>query len=206
MRWLLVCLALAGCGDDAMFGGKKDKGGGDEGDGAPEAAADSAPPRSQYFATAAAMPACTAENQDWLVYVADEKKLKACLAGTWTDVETAGNPNPFTPELQYSCGMSADLDGDPDAQTTGVSTLVTKFTNGDWAITCMDRYYTTEFFYADSTSSQAFFRSESAGVQGGIISCLGFYAMVTYSIKGNVATWADNAGNSTDITLCEALQ
>lgn len=111
MRWLFLCLALVGCGDDAMFGGKKDKGGGGGDELAP--ASDPATPRPQYFATAAAMPACTAENQDWLVYVADEKKLKACLAGAWTDVETAAPAAVEPTRITSSIHCGGPLEGTP---------------------------------------------------------------------------------------------
>lgn len=77
MRWLFVCLLLAGCGDDAMFGGKKD-GGEDEGAGGN---------RPQYFATASTLPTCGEENYEWLVYVADEKVLKVCSVSGWSNVD-----------------------------------------------------------------------------------------------------------------------
>jgi len=48
-----------------------------------------APKDALYVATAADMPACDDASKDRIVYVADEKALKACLAGTWTAVDIA---------------------------------------------------------------------------------------------------------------------
>lgn len=209
MRWLLVCLMLVGCGDDAMLGGKKGgDGGGDEAE-----TAEPTTPRSQYFATAAAMPACDAANQDWLVYVADEKKLKACLGGVWTDVETSPTTPPAAPaqtqgvDLIYSCSASNDLrPDDSDVLTAGLTMQATKFANGDWSVRCVD--VNVNYAVADSISStdQQFYKAGGGWEDTGVLPCSGFSTTNSFDTNGLVATWVSDIGGVSEQTACVEVQ
>lgn len=204
---ILFGLVLTGCGAESPLAGKN-KGDDKAVAAVPSPAPTTAPvapkPTSTYIADAGALPTCDAAAEGWLVYIKADEKFQACLSGAWTDVEVG---KPTTPDLQFSCPTTTDLDDDPNTQTLGLMAEITKFSDGDFAITCMDRRVNTEFTFVDTTTDQEFFRSTSNAVTKGLIPCVSFYAKVTYNVATNMASWEGVNGAALSATVtCTALQ
>ena len=111
----LLVAAFAGCGADE---GRKDEA---------VAPASEQPkkapitPTSFYVANAAAIPPCVAEHEGWLIYVAAEKALKACLGGQWAAVQLGDVAEPpATP----TPGPSTPEPSGPDVTRIGLGTYV----------------------------------------------------------------------------------
>lgn len=154
-----------------------------------------------YVATAAAMPACDEASNDRIVYVADEKVLKACLAGAWTPVDL-NQPEPVIVTETHLCAASADLDPSNDVTTDGKSMHVTKFSNGEYFVSCMDRKSDATYTYSDSTTCTAHYSAKSTGVLNDRVGCVAFYAKCEFNPSTGNGSWTLNGSDAKTAVSC----
>lgn len=159
MRWLLALVLCAGCGSD------KDGG-------------DSAASGKHSFAVAdaSALPTCDDAGEGWVVYVTSDAALKVCASGEWQNAPLAKI------EATWDCPGSSDLISDGNLVLKGLWAQVTKFTSGDYFMSCMAGYDGNGD--GDTTSSSSV--SESAAE----ITCLAG-ASLTFTTQTAKGKWFD---------------
>lgn len=176
MRFIVMAFVLtfSGCGKD-------------ESD-TSEAPADN---RAMLVADAAAMPACDEDSQDRIVYVQSESKLKACNAGAWGDVALAGSTMIAN---QWSCGETDDLGDGTAIGKLGMGATITKFTSGDFAMSCSFAAFSAD--YADTEGVNVFAKASAdlktvtCGKEGSN------YITAVFTIETGVIKYTDNTNKS----------
>lgn len=224
MRAIILGLTvLMGCGSAAKFEGKAHESGSQAPTQAPaqppapgaQGVDKSGTSGAMAVVDAAALPVCDATSEGRLVYLKAETKFQTCSSGAWADISIKGadgapgkdaaSGGAFGIEQEYTCGpMTADLDSAADTETKGFFLTVVKFSSGDYFMSCMDRFSSTTFTYADSTNGTEIYAASSKGVHDGVIECLGFYAHADFTIAAPKATWTPNGAGSPQDVACTA--
>lgn len=206
---LLVAVALVGCGS-ANFGGK----GGDnkdDGEDTPPAPTAPASHHSMLVQSAAALPACDASAEGWLVYLSAEAKFQACQSGAWVDAVIKGekgekgdkgDPAAAGSGLEitdhYFCAGSEDLDPDGDTIIEGTVAKIDVFSSGWMYISCLDRYSNSTFLDSNSTSDTYFWPPNADKV-----GCVAYYVGASFTPADGKLTWKAHGSGQTEVVTCE---
>jgi len=158
---------------------------------------------SMLVAEAAALPACDADSEGWIVYVQAETKLKACTAGAWVDAPLAADKSSLVAE-QWSCEGSDNLSegADDGVSRIGVGMWVTKLTTGDFTASCVGAVFVPGS--ADTETYSVFIKSGDIKT----IACGGSLAYVAaeFTVETGKVKYTDseNKSNSQEVSCTKS--
>lgn len=222
---MLICaLTFIGCGQGSD--GSKNS--------APEDAVESGAVGSGFAIvvnTAAEMPACNEESKRQLVYVTESSAFQTCDGSKWTTIDIKGEkgePGAQGPAGEAGAAGAKGDKGDPGASLTiekmfrcgdltnnigvddtryGIDTMVTRFSNGSYMISCTTSKWSDGEIGMDTSSATGWFAANSKAVtDNGILGCVPFYATAFYDIEDNVVTYVNQADSDYGQTVaCEEV-
>jgi len=173
-------------------------------------------PYVMLVADDAALPKCDAAAKDRLVYVKAAATFKHCDGAAWTDIDlkgkdgAAGAAGPAGPKGDgmtvaetWDCSIAAaDLDPDPNVERRGVDLSVTRFSSGDYFVTCQSAIaYYSGSGDLDRGSASDFYSGSSVAVGEGKLLCDPFHVFVEYSIATHKATYVNKADETQKATV-----
>lgn len=200
---IFLISVLSACGTEKKDGGSDD--------GAPQ---DQQPPpaaaeqhHSLLVQDATALPACDATAEGWLVYLKAEAKFQACSSGAWADVAVTTTPATPTSVIaeEYVCDGTEDLNPDADVVEKALVAVVTKFTSGDYFISCQDHYHNSNFLDSDEGTFSQFFSKDSGGVTAGAVVCLGTHVHGGFVIAKAEMSWSRTGESDKATATCKKL-